>query len=100
MPVGMMIPNVPVNVNVDSEPASAIMNPRRLAAQAMPSTAPISMKRTRSTLEARGIVPTIAAGLTMPAVPVTPPCAVGSRLWSDSVCDVGVVALDWLMKRR
>jgi hypothetical protein len=32
MPVGMMIPKVPVKVKVESGPASAIMKPRKLAA--------------------------------------------------------------------
>ncbi len=47
VPVGMMIPKVPLKVKLESGPASTIMKPRRLAAQATPTTAPIRMKRMR-----------------------------------------------------
>jgi hypothetical protein len=43
----MMTPKVPANVKVESAPASCCMKPRRLHAQAIPATAPVSMKRMR-----------------------------------------------------
>ena len=43
----MMIPKVPLKVKVESGPASSDMKPRKLAAQAIPTTAPTRMKRTR-----------------------------------------------------
>jgi hypothetical protein len=46
-PVGMMTPKVPVKVKVEVGPANCCMNPRRLAAQASPSTAPSEMRRMR-----------------------------------------------------
>jgi hypothetical protein len=40
MPVGMMIPKVPVKVNVESGPANCCMKARKLTAQVSPMTVP------------------------------------------------------------
>jgi hypothetical protein len=62
VPVGMMIAKLPVKVNVESGPASCYMKPRRLAAQASPTTAPITMKRMRPMVRLVVAAATGAAG--------------------------------------
>lgn len=67
MPAGMMIPKVPAKVKAESGAASCCMKPRKLAAQAIPTTAPIKMKRMRITVKSLRAWGAAVAGRPAPA---------------------------------